>query len=212
LPFVTPRAIAGTSVPTSRRSPATGDSEAREPAAAQRPTLTRLEATRLGDAIDVTRGYPRPSKPAADGLSCLDSHERRLSRLLGRVELDEQLAVVAQEGGGPREQAGGSATDADVAVEQQRGAPAAAAGELVEHRCDDRSRSAPRSELDGRRGQVHPEREHAVGCERVEVTAGPAADIEDRAADPRQQPPIRLISGAEIAVEWQRPHGAVLTP
>lgn len=142
----------------------------------------------------------------------LEAHERRLGGLVGGRKLYQQLAVVAQESRDPREQARRGAPDPDVAVEQQRGAPAAAAGELVEDRRDDRPHSAPGRELDGSRRQVHAQGEHSAGGEFVQVTAGPAANIEDRAAYARQQLLIGLIGRAEIAIERQRQRRAILGP
>ena len=77
----------------------------------------------------------------------------------------------------------GRATDPDVPVEQQSCPPHAGAGELVEDRADDRVCTTVSCKADRDGGQVDAEGEHASPRERVQVAAGPAADVEHRTVE-----------------------------
>src|SRR5437763_13758933 len=86
-----------------------------------------LKTTGLGDTSDVTDRDPCPSKMLTT--SPVSRRTRADSfGLVGGAELDQQLAIASQAGRDPREQTSRGAADTDVAVEQQRGAPAAASG------------------------------------------------------------------------------------
>ncbi|GGJ80466.1 hypothetical protein GCM10011583_09960 [Streptomyces camponoticapitis] len=107
----------------------------------------------------------------------------------GRGLGDDQPAV-RQQSGRAAEQTGRVAADADVAVDEQDGAPTPLAGKGIEDGAAQGGTAVAQRTFDGRRADVDAERPLTAGRERGDETAGAAADVQDGA--------LATVQGGEV--------------
>ena len=125
----------------------------------------------------------RPGERVADVAVLADDRalEGAVAGRIG-VGLHDHTTAGAQHLAAASQQRGGVAADADVAVEQQGGAPRALVGDRVEDRAVMHREAGAAHDLDGDGGDIHPERFHAAGDGGFHHASRAAPHIEHRAA------------------------------
>ena len=128
---------------------------------------------------DPVDAHPSPRKPGASlPILGFERHELAPGWRSWSVKLAQDPPVGAEQAAKPSQERDRSATDADVAVEQQRGAPVSRAGQRREHRAVHDRGSACAGAADRGRGDVHAGGQNAPPGQRQHVTPGAAADVE----------------------------------
>ncbi len=126
-----------------------------------------------------------------------------------RGGLGDEQAAGAQEFGRPVQQGTRVAADADVAVHEQDGAPAALAGQGFEHRAPQCLPAEPHGVVDGGPADVDAEDGPALPGEFGHQPPGPAAHVQHGPLAPVQHVPVDRVGPGAPALHLQRQQPAV---
>jgi hypothetical protein len=155
--------------------------------------LDDLQADIYGGAQQGRHAHAGPGEDgAASAVAVFEPRGQLLVDVAG-LGFDQDSAAWCQHLGTAVQEASGQAADADVAVRQQNGSPAALRGQRIEHRTVQGGRPGLVHSCYRGPGDVHPERRNAPFGKRHSQPAGTAAHVEDRATAVPEQFLVRGV-------------------